>query len=339
MRSSQVVTIERFIMEQERLHPQATGELTNLLYDIALASKVISGYVRSAGFVDVLGQVGQTNVQGEEQQKLDVFANEVMKSALGEGGRVCVLASEEEDDPILPTGDVRHGKYVVLYDPLDGSSNIDVNASIGTIFSVHRRCSEGKGPGNLEDCLRTGRDQVAAGYVIYGSSTMMVYTTGHGVHGFTLEPSIGEFVLSHPSFTTPTVGKYYSVNESNFQRWTPAVREVVTTFKSGSDSIDRKNARYIGSLVADFHRNLVSGGIFMYPADTKSPKGKLRLLYEAAPLAMVVENAGGKATNGREPILDIRPESLHERTPLIIGSAEDVAYATRVMAAEGSAVA
>jgi fructose-1,6-bisphosphatase I len=249
---------------------------------------------------------------------------------------VCVMASEEDEEPIpvqVPE-DRRAGKYVVLFDPLDGSTNIDVNVSIGTIFSIHRRSATKKGPGTLADCLQKGRAQVAAGYILYGSSTMLVYTTGRGVHGFTLDPTIGEFLLSHPDIRSPEVGKYYSVNESHWNKWAPGVQQVVAAFKNGDGGggrVKAKNARYIGSLVADFHRNLMSGGVFLYPGDQTSPDGKLRLLYEAAPLAFVIEQAGGGASDGRRSILDITPTALHERTPLIIGSKQDVAFAQSVL--------
>src|SRR5205814_1905973 len=330
-----VITIERFIMEQERLHPEATGELSNLLYDLCLAAKIISRQVRRAGLTDILGEFGAINVQGEVQQKLDVFANETVRHSVEHTGRVCVVASEEDEHPIpLPIReDRRGGKYVLMYDPLDGSTNIGVNVSIGTIFSIHRRSVTKQGPGTLADCLQKGRAQVAAGYILYGSSTMLVYTTGQGVHGFTLDPTIGEFLLSHPSIRTPAVGKYYSVNESNWNRWSPPVQRVVGAFKNGDGKVQAKNARYIGSLVADFHRNLISGGIFLYPADTRSPEGKLRLLYEAAPLGFVVEQAGGAATDGRRRILDISPTPLHQKSPLVIGSNADAAFATGILAA------
>lgn len=330
MQNSSIVTIERFIMEQERLYPSATGELSNLLYDIALAAKVISGYVRRAGLLDVLGSAGRTNIQGEEQQKLDVIANETLKQAFAFTGRVCVLASEEEDEPVPVPEEQSPGKYVVLYDPLDGSSNIDVNASIGTIFSVHRRVSR-EGGGTLADCLQSGRHQVAAGYVIYGSSTVLVYTSGRGVHGFTLDPTIGEFRLRNSGIKTPAVGKYYSINESYYQRWSDGYRRVVQAFKGANGQHNVKNARYIGSLVADFHRNLIAGGVFMYPGDSKAPQGKLRLLYEAAPLAYVAEQAGGAASDGSRPILDIEPTDLHQRTPLLIGSKMDVEFVERIL--------
>ncbi len=321
-----VTTIERFILDQEEKYPEATGELSNLLYDIALAAKIIASSMRRAGLVNILGSAGATNVQGEEQQKLDVFANQTMTNALNHTGRVCVMASEE-DETIIPVPDnYPVGKYVVLYDPLDGSSNIDVNGAVGTIFSIYRRVSM-EGPGSLADVLQAGCKQVAAGYVIYGSSTMMIYSTGQGVAGFTLDPSIGEFLLSHPKIVTPRVGRYYSVNESNFARWSKAVQWAVRGFHGDRpEEIKGKNSRYIGSLVADFHRNLLAGGIFMYPADTRNTRGKLRLLYECSPMAFIAEQASGSATDGLRRILDIVPTELHQRTPLVIGSREDVGY-------------
>jgi len=321
-------------MEQERLHPEATGELSNLLYDLCLAAKIISRQVRRAGLTDILGEFGAINVQGELQQKLDVFANETVRHSVEHTGRVCVVASEEDEHPIpvQVRADRRGGKYVLMYDPLDGSTNIGVNVSIGTIFSIHRRTTR-KGPGSLADCLQKGRAQVAAGYILYGSSTMLVYTTGQGVHGFTLDPTIGEFLLSHPDIRSPDVGTYYSVNESHWNKWAPGIQRVVGAFKNGDGGrVEAKNARYIGSLVADIHRNLMSGGVFLYPADTSASQGKLRLLYEAAPLAFVVEQAGGAAIDGARDILDIQPTELHQRTPLIIGSKQDVAFARAVLA-------
>ena len=332
--STSIITIERFIMEQERLHPEATGELSNLLYDLCLAAKIISRHVRRAGLTDILGSAGAVNVSGDLQQKLDLFAHDAVQNAVQHTGRVCIAVSEEDEEPMLCPPASRRGKYVILYDPLDGSTNIDVNVSIGTIFSIHRRVTARKSEPSLADCLQVGRKQVAAGYILYGSSTMLVYTTGQGVHGFTLDPTIGEFLLSHPDIRTPETGKYYSVNESNWNRWTPAVQRAVAAFKNGDGGgrMQAKNARYIGSLVADIHRNLISGGIFLYPADTRSSEGKLRLLYEAAPLALVVEQAGGAATDGRRPILDLVPKSLHQRTPLFIGSKADVAFASEILA-------
>jgi fructose-1,6-bisphosphatase I len=326
-----VVTIERFIMDNERKFPEATGELSNLLYDLALGAKIIAASIRRAGLVNILGSVGKRNVQGEEQKKLDVYANDTLKSSVGYSGRVCVMASEEDEELIpIPDG-YPQGKYAILFDPLDGSSNIDVNAAVGTIFSVYRRKSV-EGQGTLADVLQPGVKQVAAGYVIYGSSVMMVYTTGHGVHGFTLDPTFGEFLLSHPRITIPEVGTYYSVNESNFGRWNGPTQRAVRGFHGDfPERMKGKSSRYIGSLVADFHRNLVAGGIFLYPADAKNPSGKLRLTYEANPMAMIVEQAGGAATDGERRILEIQPERLHQRVPLVIGSRLDVEYVTEVM--------
>ena len=335
--STMVTTIERFILDQEDRYPEATGELSNLLYDIALAAKIIASSIRRAGLVNILGSAGATNVQGEEQQKLDIFANQTMTNALNHTGRVCVMASEE-DETIIPVPDnYPVGKYVVLYDPLDGSSNIDVNGAVGTIFSIYRRVSM-EGPGSLEDVLQPGCKQVAAGYVIYGSSTMMIYTTGQGVAGFTLDPSIGEFLLSHPKIVTPRVGRYYSVNESNFARWNKGVQWAVRGFHGDRpEEIKGKNSRYIGSLVADFHRNLLAGGVFLYPADTRNTRGKLRLLYECSPMAFIAEQASGSATDGVHRILDILPTELHQRTPLVIGSREDVGYVADTLRRMGEA--
>ena len=321
-----VTTIERFIFDQEHRYPEATGELSNLLYDIALAAKIIAAAIRRAGLVNILGTAGNRNVQGEEQQKLDVIANETFKNCLNHTGRVCVMGSEEDEDIIPVPPEYPVGKYAVLFDPLDGSSNIDVNAAVGTIFSIYRRISL-EGRGTVADVLQPGCKQVASGYVMYGSSTMLVYTTGQGVHGFTLDPTIGEFLLSHPKIVTPRVGRYYSVNESNFGRWNRGVQAAVRGLKGDTpDLMPAKNSRYIGSLVADFHRNLIAGGIFLYPADSRNPQGKLRLLYEASPMAFIAEQAEGSATDGDNRILDIIPHHLHQRTPLVIGSREDVGF-------------
>jgi fructose-1,6-bisphosphatase I len=332
-RPTVVKTIEAFILEQERLHPHATGELTNLLYDIALGTKVVAAAIRRAGLVDVLGQMGVTNVQGEEQMKLDVFANESLKNALGSAGRVCVMASEEDPEPIALT---THGKahYAVLIDPLDGSSNIDVNGAVGTIFSIYRRVTH-HGKASVKDVLQPGNRQVAAGYVMYGSSVMLVYSTGNGVHGFTLDPTIGEFVLSHQNIRMPQSGKYLSVNESNFYKWGRGVQKAVRAFHGEMPELMKpKNSRYIGSLVADFHRNLIAGGIFLYPGEVKNPNGKLRLSYEANPMAFLAEHAGGSATNGLERILDVVPGELHQRTPLVIGSQQDVEFVAEMLRTE-----
>jgi fructose-1,6-bisphosphatase I len=328
-----VVTIDRFIVEQERLHPEATGELSGILYDLALAAKIISSKVRRAGLVDILGSAEAENVQGEMQQKLDVFANETIIKALDHGGRLCAMASEEVPDIIpIPDG-FRCGKYCLLFDPLDGSSNIDVNVPVGTIFSVVRKITRGA-RGDLEDMLQPGRRQVAAGYVIYGSSTMLVYTTGQGVHGFTLDPSIGEFLLSHPNIRIPDPGRYLSVNDSYEQYWDEPVKALMRRYRGLEGERKAMSVRYVGSLVADFHRNLLGGGIFCYPANAKSPQGKLRLLYEASPLAFVVEQAGGAATDGARRILDIPPTDLHQRVPLYVGSKSDVDAASAMLGGE-----
>jgi fructose-1,6-bisphosphatase I len=325
-----VVTLSRFILEQEREHPGATGNLTSLLYDIALAAKLIQREVSKAGLVDILGMTGEENVHGEEVRKLDEYAHDVMFNAMDHGGNLCVMASEESEELMhiperFPTGD-----YVLLYDPLDGSSNIDANISIGTIFSIHTRISSG-GPGTLEDCLQPGDRQVAAGYVMYGSSAVLVYTTGNGVHGFTLDPSIGEFLLSHRDIRIPEPGKrIYSVNEGNYDRWAPEQQALVTALRGGCGG-GPFSARYVGSLVADFHRTLMYGGLFMYPADSKNENGKLRLLYEASPLALICEHAGGRATNGREDILGLDPSGLHQRTPLYMGTSAWVELAGRYL--------
>ncbi len=329
--ATSVITIERYIIEQERLHPEATGELSGILYDMALAAKMISSRVRRAGLADILGSTEIENVQGEIQQKLDVFSNETIIKAMDHGGRLCAMASEEAPDIIqIPEG-FRCGKYCLLFDPLDGSSNIDVNVPVGTIFSVLRKITPGK-HGDLEDMLQPGRRQVAAGYVIYGSSTMLVYTTGQGVHGFTLDPSIGEFLLSHPNIRIPDPGRYLSVNDSYEQHWEENVKGLMRRYRGLDGERKAMNVRYVGSLVADFHRNLLGGGVFAYPANRRSPRGKLRLLYEASPLAMIVEQAGGAASNGTKRILDLQPTELHERTPLYIGSKSDVGIATTMLA-------
>jgi fructose-1,6-bisphosphatase I len=329
--ATSVVTIERYIIEQERLYPDATGELSGLLYDIALAAKMIANKVRMAGLADIIGSTENENVQGEIQQKLDVLANDMIIKALDHSGRLCAMASEEEPDIIQIPDNFRCGKYCLLFDPLDGSSNIDVNVPVGTIFSVVRKITRGA-RGEMEDMLQPGRRQVAAGYVIYGSSTMMVYTTGQGVHGFTLDPQIGEFLLSHPNIRIPEHGRYLSVNDSYEQVWDEDVRALMRRYR-GLDGVRvPMSVRYVGSLVADFHRNLLGGGLFAYPANEKNPRGKLRLLYEANPLAFIVEQAGGLASNGSARILDVEPSELHQRTPLFIGSKSDVQTADRMLA-------
>ncbi len=324
------MTLERHIREEERNHPGARGLFTRLVTQITLAAKVINAEVNKAGLVDILGLTGQVNVQGEEVQKLDEYANDVMRKALDHTGSVAALASEEmEDVYVIPGEYVEGGEYVVLYDPLDGSSNIDVNVSIGSIFSILRRKSAGDST-HLGDFLQPGTAQVCAGYVIYGSSTMLVYTTGNGVDGFTLDPSVGEFFLSHPDIKIPKRGKIYSINEGNSSRWEEPTARYVAHLKEEDTATGRPYAgRYIGSLVADFHRNLLKGGIFLYPGDTKNPSGKLRLLYECNPMSFIAEQAGGAATDGRSRVMEIQPEKLHQRVPFIVGSKHDVADATR----------
>ena len=315
-------TLRDFILERQADFPFATGELTAILGDIVLASKEVSREVNMAGLVDITGAHGSTNVQGEQQQKLDVYADDKFIEAFRNGGEICCIGSEENDEFVAFEGEEsRNGKYVVLFDPLDGSSNIDVNVSIGTIFSVYRRVSNEGELGTLEDLLQPGTAQVAAGYVIYGSSTMLVYTTGNGVNGFTLNPAIGEFCLSHPNMQINESGAIYSMNEGNLNLSSSGVKAYIDYCKEiDKDSSRPYTARYIGSLVADFHRNLIKGGIYLYPATVKSPKGKLRLLYECAPLAFIVEQAGGKASDGKNRIMDIVPNELHQRVPYFVGS-------------------
>ena len=324
--ATSVVTIERYIIEQERLYPEATGELSGILYDVCLAAKMIANKVRRAGLVDILGATGLDNIQGEDVQKLDVFANETIIKAMDHGGRLCAMASEEEPGIIpIPDG-FRCGKYCLLFDPLDGSSNIDVNVPVGTIFSVVRKITRGT-RGEMEDMLQPGRRQVAAGYIIYGSSTMLVYTTGQGAHGFTYDPSIGEFLLSHPDIRIPPTPRYLSVNDAYESQWEEPVRSLMRQYRGLEGDRKPLSVRYVGSLVADFHRNLLGGGVFCYPKNSRRPHGKLRLLYEANPLAFIVEQAGGAACDGNTRILDIQPTELHQRTPLYIGSKAEVELA------------
>ncbi len=319
----QITTIERFILDQQQHHPGATGALTNILYDLAIAAKIIASKTTRAGLVEILGSTGEENVQGETVQKLDHFAERTIFRLNDHTGRLAVMASEENEDVVPIPDRFPTGKYVLLYDPLDGSSNIDYNVSIGTIFAIYRRISPDGTRGTLADCLQPGNKLVAAGYIIYGSSTMMVYTTGQGVHGFTLDPSIGEFLLSHPHIQIPSTPKYYSVNQGYEHYWSEGVQRFTNWLQGKEGDGPGLSLRYIGSLVADFHRNLLTGGIFYYPADRKDPTksvGKLRLLYEAAPLAFLAEQAGGYASTGTQAILEIDPSELHQRVPLFIGS-------------------
>ena len=320
-------TIERHILEEQQSHPEATGTLTSLLYDIALAGKVIASQTSRGGLVEILGKTGTTNIQGEEVMKLDELADRTIYRLNDHTGRLAVMASEEQEDIIPISTRYPIGKYVLLYDPLDGSSNIDYNVSIGTIFAIYNRISE-SGSGTLEDCLQKGRNLIAAGYLVYGASTMLVYTSGMGVHGFTLDPIVGEFLLTHPNIRVPEKPKYYSVNQGYEKYWSDGIRRFTKYLQGDEPDADgnfRKglSMRYIGSMVADFHRNLLGGGVYYYPADTKDSRytsGKLRLCYEGAPLAYITEQAGGTSSNGSQSLLDLQPDSLHQRTPMFIGN-------------------
>jgi len=318
-------TLESFISAEQHLHPSARGFFADILRRIGVASKIIGSKVQRAGLVNVLGAAGSINIQGEQQMKLDVMANQLMINSLGWLPAVAGMASEEEEGVVrLSPHPDENDTYVILFDPLDGSSNIDANVSIGTIFAVLRRVSQG-GPCEVKDFLQPGRKILAAGYVIYGSSNMFVYSTGNGVHGFTLDPEVGEYVLSHPDIRIPDQCRCFSANEINYRFWDEPTRRFADFIRGGQDPRYQKtSSRYIGSMVADLHRNLLYGGVFMYPGDKKNPRGKLRLLYECAPMAFLVEQAGGAATDGHTDILDIQPEELHQRCPLIIGNRQEV---------------
>jgi len=319
-----IITIERHILEEQSIYPEATGALTNLLYDLALAGKVIASKTTRAGLAEILGRTGDINVQGEQVMKLDRFADLTILKLTDHTGRLAGLASEE-NAAFMPIPDkYPKGKYLLLYDPLDGSANVDFNMPVGTIFAIYRRTRE-SGPVTEDEFLQPGRDLVASGYIAYGTSTMFIYTTGHGVHGFTLDPTVGEFLLSHPHIRIPSPAKYFSVNLGYEKYWSRGIQRYTDYLQGREGDIGGLSMRYVGTLVSDFHRNLLAGGVFYYPADTKDPKapsGKLRLLYEAAPLAFIAEQAGGWASDGRRRILDIQPESLHQRTPLFIGNKE-----------------
>ncbi|HWB92366.1 MAG TPA: class 1 fructose-bisphosphatase [Puia sp.] len=317
-----VLTLDEFTLQQLRMFPNATGELSNLLRDIGLAAKRINVEVNKAGLVDILGDAGTVNVQGEDVKKLDIYANDQFMGVLRHGISCAGIGSEELDDSVVFDDDIsNNSKYVCLFDPLDGSGNIDVNVSIGTIFGVYRRISEKGKPCTKADFLQPGRNQVAAGYIVYGSSTMLVYATRRGVNGFTLDPSIGEFTLSHPNIKCPEAGKIYSVNHGNFFQYDDRVKAYIDACqKKTKDNGGPYTQRYIGSMVSDVHRNLIKGGIFLYPATVSKPGGKLRLMYECNPFAFITEVAGGKATNGRQRILDIQPTELHQRSPFFVGS-------------------
>jgi fructose-1,6-bisphosphatase I len=331
--SRNIITLDEFIIESQKDIPFATGELSGLLRDIGVACKIVNRDVNKAGLVDILGNAGKGNIQGEEVQKLDEIANEALIHYLKSSGECCGIASEEEDSFLAfeVNGKRMNAKYVVLFDPLDGSSNIDVNASIGTIFSIYKRISPIGSPCTLEDFLQKGTEQVAAGYVIYGSSTMLVYTTGKGVNGFTLDPSIGEFCLSHPNIKTPEKSSTYSINQGYYNCFSQEVRNYLDFCVD--DSVKKNKPyklRYIGSMVADFHRNLIKGGIFLYPASKSDKNGKLRLMYECNPMAWLAEQAGGLATDGNRRILEVEPSELHQRVPIIIGSKNMVEEALEI---------
>jgi len=325
-------TLGQFIIEKQADFPYAKGELSRLLRDIGIAAKIVNREVNKAGLADILGENGTTNIQGEGQKKLDVYANEQFISALKHGGECCIVASEENDDFIhLDTDVSKDANYIVAIDPLDGSSNIDVNVGIGTIFSIYRRKSIA-GRATLADVLQKGTEQVAAGYVIYGSSTMLVYTTGKGVNGFTLDPSIGEFCLSHPDMKIPKDGVIYSINEGYYAHFPDGVKKYIKYCQVEDEKTRRPyTSRYIGSMVADIHRNLIKGGIFIYPVTASAPKGKLRLVYECNPMAFIIEQAGGKASNGYDRILDLDVTELHQRTAIFIGSENMVYKAEELM--------
>jgi fructose-1,6-bisphosphatase I len=326
-------SLGEFIIENQSEFQYSSGELSRLINSIRLAAKVVNHEVNKAGLVDILGEAGETNVQGEDQQKLDVYANDVFMQALIKREIVCGIASEEEDDFVAVNGKnaSNENKYVVLIDPLDGSSNIDVNVSVGTIFSIYRRVSPIGSPVTAEDFLQKGSEQVAAGYIIYGTSTMIVYTTGYGVNGFTLNPAIGTFYLSHPNMMFPKTGSVYSINEGNYIHFPQGVKDYLKYCQEEVEDRPYK-ARYIGSLVSDFHRNMIKGGIYIYPTSSKARQGKLRLLYECNPMAFLAEQAGGKATDGYKRIMDIEPTELHQRVPFFSGSVEMVEKAEEFMA-------
>ena len=317
-----ITTLGQFIIEKQQDFPYAKGELSRILRDIGIAAKMISAEVNKAGLTQILGEHGSVNVQGEDVKKLDIIGNETFIWALEKGGEICAMASEENDDMIPLQGAYsKNGRYVICRDPLDGSSNIDVNVSIGTIFSVYRRVTEPGTEPTLADVLQKGTEIVAAGYVIYGSSTMLVYSTGKGVNGFTLDPSIGEFCLSHPNIKTPTEGKIYSINEGNSGEFPVGVKSYLNWVKETDKTTSRPySARYIGSMVADFHRNLLKGGVFIYPPTAKAPNGKLRLLFECIPMGYIAIQAGGEATTGSQSILDVEPTEIHQRVPIVMGT-------------------
>lgn len=327
------LTLTEHIMDQQRKYPDATGDFSDLLGDIARASKLITRDVRRAGLGDILGAAGTENVSGDEVKRLDVLADRMFINVLERSGHLCAMASEENEGTIHIPDEFPKGKYIFIFDPLDGSSNIDANVSVGSIFSIYQRISP-EGKGGMRDVLQPGVNQVCAGYIIYGSSTMFVYTTGFGTHGFTLDPTVGEYILSHENMRTPKRGRIFSVNEGNYNLWPERIRRYIDHLKEPGDGGRPYTSRYIGSLVADIHRNLLYGGIFLYPEDENNKEGKLRLLYEASPIAFLAEQAGALATTGRGPIMEVEPVELHQRVPLIVGSEEDVRECLRYLRGE-----
>lgn len=325
------ITIERHIQEQQKRFPNATGTFSMMLQDMALAAKIIARETTRAGLTNILGAADTENTFGERQQKLDLFADKVIYQMNDHTGRVCAMASEEHEDILDIPVQYDTGNYVLLYDPLDGSSNIDINASIGTIFSIHRKYTHGE-RGTMEDLLQEGKRQLAAGYVIYGSSTMMVYTTGHGVHGFTLDPGVGEFILSHPDIRIPDTPRYYSANQGNQKYWTPGVQKYVDWLQGfGDEDQEPLGHRYVGAMVSDIHRNLLKGGVYLYPHNTTSPRGKIRLMFEAQAMAFITQQAGGYSSDGIGDILQINPHSLHQRVPIFTGSRSLVEQAEKII--------
>ena len=333
MRSgARIITIERHILDRQAEFPDATGTLTSLLYDMAVAAKLIASHTTRAGLADILGATGEENVHGEAVQRLDDYAQRIIFQMNDHTGRLAVMGSEESPEVIPIPDKYPTGKYVLLFDPLDGSSNIDYNVSVGTIFAIFKRKTE-SGVGTLEDCLQRGADVVAAGYIVYGSSTMLVYSTGDGVHGFTLDPSIGEFLLSHPNIRLPDRPKYYSANQGYQSRWSEGVQRYTRWLRGEEGNTSSLSLRYIGSMIADIHRNLLAGGVFYYPTEPpRVPHGKLRLLYEAIPMSFIIEQAGGYASTGQGPIREIQPTELHQRTPLFVGNRDLVEKAEEFMA-------
>jgi fructose-1,6-bisphosphatase I len=329
-----VTTLGQFIIEKQNDFPYAKGELSRLLRDIGIAAKIVNREVNKAGLVNILGDAGSTNIQGENQKKLDIYANEQFIAALSSGGECCIVASEENDELVrIDSAVSKNAKYIVAIDPLDGSSNIDVNVAVGTIFSIYRRVTK-EGPAQLSDVLQAGTEQVAAGYIVYGSSTMLVYTTGKGVNGFTLDPSIGEFCLSHPNLKIPASGTIYSINEGNYVHFPDGVKKYIKYCQVEDLATKRPyTSRYIGSMVADIHRSIIKGGIFIYPTNSSAPNGKLRLVYECNPMAFIIEQAGGKASNGLQRILELPVTDLHQRSAIFIGSADMVSQAESFMQA------